>query len=139
MSDEEAQEERAWDLRAIDEDHANWDQWNRARELDEFAVATGAEHLPAKPGEDPLYGDQAVLARQMDTAAPYHVMEDTGAGTVPTPTAEAAPMGVGSAWGSREELLHPRDSHGRFRSSWKMAEGVVDKITALLDKFNPKT
>ena len=48
-------------------------------------------------------------------------------------------MGAGSAWGSREELLHPRDSHGRFRSSWKMAEGVVDKITALLDKFNPKT
>jgi hypothetical protein len=87
MSDEEAQEERAWDLRAIDEDHANWDQWNRARELYEFAVATGAEHLPANPGEDPLYGDQAVLARQMDTAAPYHVMEDTGAGTVPTPTA----------------------------------------------------
>src|SRR4029079_11330421 len=66
MSDEEAQEERPWDLRAIDEDHANWDQWNRERALYEFAVSTGAEHLPANPGEDPLYGDQAVLARQMD-------------------------------------------------------------------------
>jgi hypothetical protein len=87
VSDDEAQEERAWDLRAIDEDHANWEQWNRARQLYDFAVATGAEQLPPNPGEDPLYGEQAVLARQMDTAAPYHVMEDTGAGTVPTPVA----------------------------------------------------
>lgn len=47
--------------------------------------------------------------------------------------------GLSGAWGSREELLHPRDSHGRFRSKWKMAEGVVDAISNFLDRFNPRT
>ena len=46
---------------------------------------------------------------------------------------------AGEAWGSREELLHPRDSHGRFRNTWKMATGAVDKLLGLLDKFNAKT
>lgn len=50
-----------------------------------------------------------------------------------------AAAGLGSHWGSREELLHPRDSHGRFRSKWKMAEGVVDKIMSFLDRFDPYT
>lgn len=86
-TEDQEQEDRAWDMRAILEDHANWDQWHRAKKLYDFAVETGAEQLPVDPGPDPLYGDQAVLARQMDTAAPYHVVEDAGAGTVPTPVA----------------------------------------------------
>lgn len=47
--------------------------------------------------------------------------------------------GIGDAWGTREELLHPRDKHGRFRSSWKMPEGVVDKISGFLSSFRPRT
>lgn len=47
--------------------------------------------------------------------------------------------GIGDAWGTREELLHPRDKHGRFRSKWKMAEGVVNKITSFLSAFRPRT
>lgn len=42
-------------------------------------------------------------------------------------------------WGSREEFLHPRDSKGRFRKSWRMADSVIDKLTSLLDSFNAKT
>src|ERR1041385_1536139 len=38
-------------------------------------------------------------------------------------------------WGSRQELLHPRDSHGRFRNSFKVPENVI----AFLERFNPKT
>lgn len=48
-------------------------------------------------------------------------------------------MGVGSAWGSREEFLHPRDRHGRFRKKWKMAESVINAISNFLDQFNPRT
>lgn len=47
--------------------------------------------------------------------------------------------GIGDSWGTREELLHPRDKNGRFRSKWKMAEGVVSKILAALAAFNPRT
>lgn len=45
--------------------------------------------------------------------------------------------GIGSAWGSREEMLHPRDRHGRFRKKWKMAAGVVDALSSFLDRFQP--
>src|SRR4029079_15232827 len=48
-------------------------------------------------------------------------------------------MGVGDSWGTREQLLHPRDKNGRFRNTWKMAGGVIDKILATLSSFNPKT
>ena len=48
-------------------------------------------------------------------------------------------MGIGDTWGTREELLHPRDKNGRFRSKWKMAAGVVDAITNILAKYNPRT
>lgn len=47
--------------------------------------------------------------------------------------------GVGDSWGTREELLHPRDKNGRFRSKWKMASGVVSKILAALAAFSPRT
>ena len=47
--------------------------------------------------------------------------------------------GIGDSWGTREELLHPRDKNGRFRSKWKMATSVVDAITGFLSKFNPRT
>lgn len=79
--DEEAQEDRAWELRAVIEDHDNWNQWQRAKQLADFAAVTGVP--VADPGVDPLYGDQAITARQMD--AQFAVTEDTGAGTVPTP------------------------------------------------------
>lgn len=48
-------------------------------------------------------------------------------------------MGIGEAWGSEQELQHPRDTHGRFRASWKMAESVITKILAALASFNPRT
>jgi hypothetical protein len=48
-------------------------------------------------------------------------------------------MGVGDSWGTKEQLLHPRDSHGRFRNTWKMAANVVEKLLATLASFNPKT
>jgi hypothetical protein len=84
MEDDEAQEDRAWELRQIDEDHDNWNQWHRAKQLYQFAQETG-QPLPPDPGGDPLYGDQAMTARQAD--AQFTVMEDTGAGTEPTPVA----------------------------------------------------
>lgn len=79
----EEQEDRAWELRAIIEEHDNWNQWKRASELAAFAAATGTPAVD--PGPDPLYGDQAITARQMD--AQFQVSEDTGAGTEPTPVA----------------------------------------------------
>jgi hypothetical protein len=84
VEDDEAQEDRAWELRQLDEDHDNWNQWNRAKQLYQFAQETG-QPLPPDPGGDPLYGDQAMTARQAD--AQFTVMEDTGAGTEPTPVA----------------------------------------------------
>jgi hypothetical protein len=47
--------------------------------------------------------------------------------------------GIGDAWGTADEFLHPRDKHGRFRSKWKMAEGVVEKLTSFLSGFRPRT
>lgn len=81
-AEDEAQEDRAWELRQLDEDLDNWMQWKRAQELYQFAMETGAP-LPPDPGGDPLYGDQAMATRQAD--AQFTVMEDTGAGTEPTP------------------------------------------------------
>lgn len=46
--------------------------------------------------------------------------------------------GIGSAWGTREELLHPRDRNGRFRKKWSMAKGVVDALTGFLDRYQPR-
>lgn len=48
-------------------------------------------------------------------------------------------MALGSSWGTREEMLHPRDRHGRFRKKWKMPEGVINKLQAFLERFNPRT
>lgn len=48
-------------------------------------------------------------------------------------------MGVGDSWGTREELLHPRDSKGRFRSKWKMATAAVDRLLKITTAFAPKT
>lgn len=48
-------------------------------------------------------------------------------------------MGLGDSWGTREELLHPRDSRGRFRSKWKMATGTVNRILKALADFSPRT
>lgn len=48
-------------------------------------------------------------------------------------------MGIGDSWGTREELLHPRDKNGRFRSKWKMASGVIAAILKALGSFNPRT
>jgi hypothetical protein len=47
-------------------------------------------------------------------------------------------VGIGDSWGTREEFLHPRDSHGRFRKSWKMADNVISRISDFLNKFNPQ-
>ena len=100
IDEDEAQEDRAWELRAVIEDHDQFAQWRRAKDLYEFAVAAGQEQLPADPGPDPIYGDMAITTRQAD--AQFTVMEDTGAGTEDTetgqpdqaPVAPAAPQPV---------------------------------------------
>jgi ADP-ribosyltransferase exoenzyme len=46
--------------------------------------------------------------------------------------------GIGDHWGTREELLHPRDAHGRFRQTWRMPANIIEKITGLLAAFRPK-
>lgn len=48
-------------------------------------------------------------------------------------------MALGSSWGTREEMLHPRDRRGRFRKKWKMPDGVINKLQAFLERFNPRT
>jgi transposase len=47
--------------------------------------------------------------------------------------------GIGDSWGTREELLHPRDSKGRFRSKWKMSESVLNAVLAVTQNFSPRT
>lgn len=47
--------------------------------------------------------------------------------------------GIGDSWGTREELLHPRDSHGRFRSKWKMGPAVLAAVLKVLESFRPRT
>lgn len=46
--------------------------------------------------------------------------------------------GIGHVWGTADELLHPRDRHGRFRKKWKMAAGTAKKILGFLDSFSPR-
>lgn len=48
-------------------------------------------------------------------------------------------MTAGDAWGTAEELLHPRDSHGRFRSKWKMSKAAFQRTMSALSSFSPKT
>jgi hypothetical protein len=45
----------------------------------------------------------------------------------------------GGSWGTREELLHPRDKAGRFRRKWSLPTATVDKIMSILDRFQPPT
>lgn len=47
--------------------------------------------------------------------------------------------GIGDSWGTAQELLHPRDSHGRFRSKWKMSESVFNAVEKVLSTFRPHT
>jgi len=46
--------------------------------------------------------------------------------------------GIGDSWGTREELLHPRDSHGRFRSKWKMSPSVLAAVEKVLGAYHPR-
>lgn len=46
--------------------------------------------------------------------------------------------GIGHVWGTADELLHPRDRHGRFRTKWKMATATAKKILGFLDGFSPR-
>lgn len=48
-------------------------------------------------------------------------------------------MGLGSSWGTREELLHPRGKDGRFITKGKMAKSIADALTRVLDAFSPRT
>lgn len=47
--------------------------------------------------------------------------------------------GIGDSWGTAQELLHPRDSHGRFRSKWKMSPSVLAAVEKVLSAFRPRT
>lgn len=47
--------------------------------------------------------------------------------------------GIGDSWGTREELLHPRDAKGRFRSKWKMSPAVLAAVERALGGFQPRT
>jgi hypothetical protein len=73
MSDEEAQEERAWDLRILLEEDNEFAQWERARAFAELFQMDG-ETPPEVPAEDPVFGMAAMAARQMD--AQYSIIEE---------------------------------------------------------------
>lgn len=47
--------------------------------------------------------------------------------------------GIGDSWGTAQELMHPRDSHGRFRSKWKMSPAVLDAVLKITSAFRPRT
>lgn len=47
--------------------------------------------------------------------------------------------GIGDSWGTAQELLHPRDSHGRFRTKWKMSPSVLAAVEKVLQAFRPRT
>jgi len=47
-------------------------------------------------------------------------------------------MATGDTWGTADELLHPRDRNGRFRSAWKMSGAAVKRTMAVLSGFSPK-
>lgn len=48
-------------------------------------------------------------------------------------------MGIlGHAWGTAEELLHPRDRFGRFARKRAMPEATGKKVLGFLDRFNPR-
>jgi hypothetical protein len=47
--------------------------------------------------------------------------------------------GIGDSWGTAQELLHPRDAHGRFRSKWKMSPSVLAAVEKVLTAFRPRT
>ncbi len=44
--------------------------------------------------------------------------------------------GIGDAWGTREELLHPRGKNGRFIKKLKTAVGIVDMIQRIMADFS---
>lgn len=48
-------------------------------------------------------------------------------------------MGIGDAWGTREELLHPRGKNGRFIKKLAMSPAIVDMVRGILDGFSPRT
>ncbi len=53
-------------------------------------------------------------------------------------------MGVGAAWGTREEWkewLHPRGYHGRFKNKGILSSlaNAIEKLAQQMDKFNPRT
>jgi len=47
--------------------------------------------------------------------------------------------GIGDSWGTAQELMHPRDSHGRFRTKWKMSESVLNAVLKITQNFRPRT
>jgi hypothetical protein len=47
--------------------------------------------------------------------------------------------GIGDSWGTAQELMHPRDSHGRFRTKWKMSPSVLAAVEKVLQAFRPRT
>jgi len=68
------QQDRAWLLEEILADEQAILQWQRARQLADLFAAMG-EEPPAVPGVDPVYGEPAMLTRQLD--ARFSIVEDT--------------------------------------------------------------
>jgi hypothetical protein len=47
--------------------------------------------------------------------------------------------GIGDSWGTADEIAHPRDSHGRWRSKWKLDPAAFKAVIAALGPFSPRT
>lgn len=77
LDEYEAQVERAWEFRILEEEDDILSQWERAREFAAIFAADG-EPAPAVAEEDPVYGPAAVAAREMD--AQYTILEDPEGG-----------------------------------------------------------
>lgn len=96
--DDEAQEDRGWELRALIEEDEEYSRWLRARQFAALVTEDGGTP-PEVSDTDPIYGLPAMAQRQMD--ARYTVIEEPEGGgdgsSEPEPTPDnQANVGTGT-------------------------------------------
>lgn len=74
---DDKQLDRMWELQEIMDEDDSYAQWLRARQFAAI-VAEDGETPPQVPDVDPIYGEPAVLARQMD--AQFSIVEEADSG-----------------------------------------------------------
>lgn len=74
---DDLQIDRMWELQAIWDEDFQYEQWQRARQFAAM-VAEDGDTPPEVPAEDPIYGLQAQLTRQMDAQFSIVEGEDDG-------------------------------------------------------------